>query len=368
MKSQRRHELQTNELAAMYDKHADEIKSGGKIAAGVVAVLVIGFAIWAYMSSSQQARLAKGWEAFDEARSGAGADTEALEEMAGEFSDTLPALWAQKTAADRKLATGMQELRVNRDDATEKIDEAIEVYEKIVGERAGDTMFQQQCLLGLGKAHESLSNVEEAKEQYKKAIAKNAASALGKYAQKRVDFLSQPKNAAWYAWFADQEPRTPAPPSIPGMTPGNAGDDLPAAPDISLEGDGLSFEGVGSSLENDKPKEGQTTPPAEVVPAEEKPAEDKPAEEKPAEEKPAEEKPAEDKPAEDKPAEDKPAEEKPAEAKPAEEKPAEDKPAEETESQPSADAGDDAASGDSESAESAEGSGEAGTDASTDAP
>ncbi|MAR12420.1 MAG: hypothetical protein CL681_20915 [Blastopirellula sp.] len=298
MKSERRHELQNNELAAIYDQYADQIKLGSKIGAVAVGVLVIGIAVWAYSSNSEQTKLAQGWEALDEALSGTTADTEALTEMADEYQGSPAGHWARKTAADRTLATGIQELRMNREDATKKINDAIEIYKDV--ENQGGTMLQQQVFLGLGKAYESLSDVDQAKTYYQKTIAKDSASALGKYAEERMAFLSNENNVAFLDWFAKQKPRPPAMPSVPGMTPGGAGNDLPAAPDISLDGDGISFEGIGSSLDNKNPP---AEAPAEAPPAE-APAEAPPAEapaETPAETPPAEgpaEAPAENPPAE----------------------------------------------------------------------
>ncbi len=289
MKSERRHELQNNELAAIYDQYADQIKLGSKIGAVAVGVLVIGIAVWAYSSNSEQTKLAQGWEALDEALSGTTADTEALTEMADEYQGSPAGHWARKTAADRTLATGIQELRMNREDATKKINDAIEIYKDV--ENQGGTMLQQQVFLGLGKAYESLSDVDQAKTYYQKTIAKDSASALGKYAEERMAFLSNENNVAFLDWFAKQKPRPPAMPSVPGMTPGGAGNDLPAAPDISLDGDGISFEGIGSSLDNKNPP---AEAPAEAPPAEapaETPAETPPAEgpaEAPAENPPAE--------------------------------------------------------------------------------
>lgn len=324
MKTQRRHELQTNTLADHLGQYLLQIEPYTKqILLGIVAVLAI-VAAWMYFSAQRQAQSAVGWNDFFGAF--AEHNSDGLEEVAKLHHDSNAALWASLTAADIKLAQGAGRLYSDRKEAVKSLEAAEKLYLDVEKRADSQKLLLRRAQFGLGQTYESLSDVKKAR-QYYEIVGKEAPdSALGKAAKKRFDALSQKPTEEWYAWFEKAEP--PPPPRDPNL-------DSPVGPgglDLSPDRPDLSFPGseVSKALTTPAPEEGPSLEPAApATTPSEKPADTSP--EKPAE-KPAEapaEKPAADADVPPEPAEEKPAEpaENPAEEKAAEEKPADSKPA-----------------------------------------
>lgn len=323
MKSERRHELQTNELADWVGNYVEVCRPYLKTATAVVlAVAAIGLA-YAIVSQRQEAAAGLSWEAYFKAvwqRDQKEAGTE-LQRLAEREKGTLPGLWALETEADLDLESGVQKLFRDRDEAMRDLDRAIEHYRAVEKQAAPYPELLARCRYGLAQALEAQGELSEARSKYEEVAKANANSALGKMAERRLKGIKGDHMADFYTWFAKQTPPPPGKPGGTGLPPLNL-DDLPDRPDLSF--------GSGKDGEDSKK-------PATDVPAEEGDAEkptDKPGD-KPADK--SEDKPADkptDKP-EDKPA-DKPSD-KPSD-KPADdagEKPA-DKPAEKPAEKPAA--------------------------------
>src|SRR5690349_230264 len=102
MKSERRHELQTNELADRLAKYVDDVKPYTKAILGAVIAVVVLFLAYSVWSQQQTTRAGHGWaELFnvvstnDPFRRDASAMAEELEKVAQRNKGTLPGLWAQ---------------------------------------------------------------------------------------------------------------------------------------------------------------------------------------------------------------------------------------------------------------------------------
>lgn len=362
MKSERRHELQTNTLA---DRIGDEMNTHGErlklVGAGLIALFAIIFA-YLYISQQSEARLASRWSLFFQAVNSTDRGA-ALERVAEEFKssnrvNSKPALWTLQSLADIKLAIGAATRFTNKEDSLKDLEIAKQNF-GIVRDISDNPLMRLRATYGLAQTHEALCEPEEAKKLYEEVKQQAGDSALATAAEEAISRIDQLQADNWYVWFKEQDVVKPEPvnPNLPSSL-----DDLPDRPDLDFnvggglfQGGGLDLNSPGETTEDgssetpaetpgeepgneDKPAEETPAEPVNAKPAEEKPAEEKRAEEKPAEPKeapaeekpaePAEEKPAAESPVEEKPVEEKPAEEKPAEEKPAEEKPAEEKPAE----------------------------------------
>ncbi|MFO0904420.1 MAG: hypothetical protein U0939_15555 [Pirellulales bacterium] len=326
MKSERRHELQTNELADWVGHQIDKIAPYSKaILGGIVAVVVAAIA-FAIISYQQQTAAGLAWQSYLGALMERDVDSQVanLEEVASREGNTPAGIWAQQTQADLDLDRASRMLFTNRDEALKVLDRAQKSYENVEQAAAKNPALLERARFGLGQVFECQGSLEKAKAKYEQVSKAGTSDAFTKQAKKRLEAIQDPKVADFYAWFEKQKPAPPPPrggrnlpgglgglgaPGAGGLGSGGLGD-LPDRPDIK-------FPDFGAG---------------DAKPAEEKPTEEKPTEEKPADDKPAEapaEKPAAEKPAAEKPAAEKPAEEKPAEApaeKPAAEKPAEEKP------------------------------------------
>jgi hypothetical protein len=113
MKSQQRHELQTNELADKLGIWLQRIRPySQQIILGVVPVVVV-VVVGLYMNNQRIARAGAGWSDYFQAF--AQRDPQALSEVARLHSGNPAALWAEQAAGDILLATGAGQMFSDRD-------------------------------------------------------------------------------------------------------------------------------------------------------------------------------------------------------------------------------------------------------------
>ncbi|MEO8497421.1 MAG: hypothetical protein ABI614_20310 [Planctomycetota bacterium] len=235
MKTDRRHELQTNVLADWIGKHLQQVQSYSKTILAVI-LLVVAVAIGGlFLAQDQSARSQESWNEFFQAFGER--DPEALELVAAANQGTTAGVWARLAEADLKLSEGIGDLYTNRENAKKNLAEAERDYLD-VDVAATDTLLRERAWFGLGQVYESLAELDKAKQYYGKLVSSSPASALGKEAKLRADALSDPSTAQWYNWFANQTPR---PPAIPGMTEDFGLPNLPSDLDNLSDRPDLSF-------------------------------------------------------------------------------------------------------------------------------
>ncbi|MGB0599101.1 MAG: tetratricopeptide repeat protein, partial [Rubripirellula sp.] len=307
MKTERRHELQQNDLAVYLNKINKSIEPHSRLIAVAVGVLFVAFIGYAFYSSQQTGNRS---EATLELIEGAGKqDAEVLARINDSFPSTIAGQWARLYQGQGYLVDGMRALYTDRKEAEGLFQDAQSAFEKVL-ETGKDRLLVSRANLGIAQSKEAFGDLEGAKEAYEAVKAANESEAMVELANSRIEALSKPETEAFMTWFADQDfsPAVPSPadPSLPPSTtiPGLPGFDLPilqgamegASEERDLEG-GISLPEVGgetvsgedSSQEGAKeeslqlPTGGTTEEPA---PATEEPA---PATEEPA---PATEEPA----------------------------------------------------------------------------
>jgi tetratricopeptide (TPR) repeat protein len=292
MKSEKRHELQKNELAEWMGEQLEAARPHAfAIVLGIV--LVIGaIVLFVAYSGAGGAAGAVAWNKYFSALNERDPSA-ALDQLASAEAGTPVGLWATQSYGDHFLTSATMEMFRDRDTAKKSLEKAETAYKKVES-AASDPLLKSRARLGLGKVYESLNQTEEAAKWYKLVADTQKDTAIGKAAAKAAERMADPREIAALAWFAQQKPRLPTPTPGAGSPLPGLPNDLPERPDLSLPG--LGLDGIGAEKPESPavefPKPGETKPP------EEKPAE-KPAEPKPAE-PPAVAKPAE-KPAEPKP-------------------------------------------------------------------
>jgi hypothetical protein len=280
MKSDRRHELQQNELADWLGQHLEMLKPHGtSILLGLVtaAVVVLG-GMWYFSGESSAA--AQSWSsyfgAFNQREPG-----KALEQLVKDKPGTQTALWAQQAIGDMNLAQGAAMLFSDRAEAQKMLQKAQDTY-KLVEAAAGDPGLKARAQFGMAKVLESLCKPEEAAKYYQLAADTQKDTAIGKAAAADAQRMKDDRQVALLAWFASQTPKKPAPiPGVGGSTPGLPSD-LPERPDIGLPS-GLGLGNLGAGTPASPPP--AFPPPADTPPAEPKAAEPKAAEPKSGEPK-----------------------------------------------------------------------------------
>ncbi len=237
MKTDRRHELQTNVLADWIGKHMQQSQGYAKTVLAVILLLAAVAIAGMFLAKDQAARAQVGWNQFFQAFSER--DPEALEVVAATNQGTTAGFWAHLAEADLRLAEGIGDLYTNRENAKKNLAEAERNY-LTVDAGASEKILRERAWFGLGQTYESLADIDKAKTYYGKLASSAPTSALGKEAKRRSDALSDATTAKWYNWFANQTPR---PPTIPGAAgdfglpnlPSDLGN-LSDRPDLSLPG------------------------------------------------------------------------------------------------------------------------------------
>lgn len=306
MKSERRHQLETNILADWLGKNLEALESHKTtIAVGFAIFLALGLVV-VFANSGADPAAANQWRSYYSAFVN-NDPTPDLEKFVKEQKLATPAVfWGKKALADRYLARGTQMLFLNQKEAKEKLEDAEKLYVEIEKNAGTQTDLRNEARFGLARTAESLGRIDEAKKIMGELVKLGNESSLGKAAAESLKRLENPRTVEALAWFAQQKPALPK--GHPNL--GGIGGDLPDRPDLSFPGQ--EKPKAPSSLE-DNPDDPAPKPDDKKTPAEQ-PGEAKPEENKPAETKPAEsnstDKPAESKPADPK-AEDKPVEKTP---------------------------------------------------------
>ena len=288
MKTERRHELQTNVLADWIGTKLETAQEySTAILASVVAVVVIVGAL-VLMSRRSEQKQATAWEQyFDASMTGA---SEKLGAVADKYPDTLAGHWARLSLGDTELAQGTEQLFEDRTLAKGTLERAVEIYTR-ARDRSGDQEILERSTIGLGRVHEALSQLTEARKEYEQLLSRWPKSIYATEARQRVDDIDKQSTKEFYDWFASQNVKAlgggSGGPGIPGLKPSGLPESEPAEPPFT------SPISPPANKPADKPAAVEAAPdkaaPAETAPTKpvEKTEPAKPAAETKAAEKPA---------------------------------------------------------------------------------
>lgn len=292
MKTERRHELQKNDLADMVGTEIDHVKPYLKTILGViVALLAVGFTIM-FLSQQQATKNAVAWGELYEVLGSP--STQDLEKFSEDHNRTQPGEWALLVAANSKLQEGVRQMFENRQDAEESLSQAKKLFQKVLDSAPSQVMIRQRAQLGLAKTFESLNEPEAAIPHYEQLVQSAPDTPFGKAAAERLASLKRLNSEHWYAWFAEQKP---APALDPRSTNPLNINDLPGQDNLRTPGGDLSLpnlleqglkdlEKKGGDIQLPSDNPGPTAPPT-TEPKTEAPATETPATETPAAPAPA---------------------------------------------------------------------------------
>ncbi len=221
MKSKRRHELQTNDLADRIGHVIERVRPYMTTALAVLVAFAVVVSAWYYLAANREHKMANAWRAYFSAGADPASDvTLQLSEVADNYADTPAGLWAAQTAADLSLSQGIRMLFSDRAAAETNIAKAKGLYKQVLDNKLTKSypMLLERARFGLAQAHETLNELKEARNFYQLVVDMSPDSPLGKAAKSRLDRLEDPEVEKWYNWFARQEP---APPQPPAQQPGS---------------------------------------------------------------------------------------------------------------------------------------------------
>ena len=294
MKSERRHDLQTNELAGTLGSGIEKVQPFVQYVVGGLVIAALAAIGWGVYTSFARKNAAAAWtEYYFTLNTG---DAESFKAIADKHPGSAAAVWAQQTAGDEYLADGIDALYRDRGQGTELIKNAIKSFEEVSQSAPSDDL-KTRATLGLAQAHEALGEIDKAKDLYQEVISAGLQPAITTVATNRVAFLNSQAGKDFYAWFDKLKPAPAAPPKMPGdlsvpPTSPNLQFDTPAIDTSKLElppvqGTTTAPVTPAPTGVDGKPIElppATTTAPAVEVPAADPPKVDPPA---PATEAPA---------------------------------------------------------------------------------
>ncbi len=233
MKSERRHELQHNELADWLIKTGAAFKPYQNIVLVVVLVVVVamlGYTIWSRQSAAATTRA---WdETSDIIDSG---NVAKLAKVTEDYPNTNAGCMASLVLGDYYLGEGCNKLFVNKATAQTDLNKAIEAYQLVLDQSTVPS-FQERATFGLARAKEAKAlpeDLKQAQQLYSDVVSKWPQGAFAAAAQKRLNDLKRPDTKRMYDRFAKFDPK-PAYSSEPGAKPVFDMNSLPSEAPVEL--------------------------------------------------------------------------------------------------------------------------------------
>ena len=248
MKSERRHELEHNELADWIEQKVTAIKNHTNTILGVLILVLAASAAYMWWLRNETLRSNMAWDGIAVAIDDESASD--LDNLAELYDGTNSGQWASLIAGDIHLANGCKVLLDNRDNADQELSDAVAAYSRVV--ESSTPMFRQWAKYGLARAFDAQCTFD-AKCNTKKAIAAYEAvvtefpkGAYASAAQRRLDDLKKPTTVALYMKINKHESK-PLSTGIPNPFGSNR--------DFNLDslGDGEGLGGFKSLMELDSP-------------------------------------------------------------------------------------------------------------------
>jgi len=230
MKTERRHELQQNELAAYLNKANTYIEPYSKqILAAVIVLFAIGIG-YAFYSSEQEAGNSSATFALLQQTNVAEVDPESLKaQVISKYPDTAAGELAKLYEGLALIQIGTRDLYEQPEIATESLNQGISVLTEFTAS-SDKKLLKSRGQLGVAIANESLGELDAAITAYKQVVAIAESDAMVEHAEARIATLERPSSTDFVTWFKGQDfSQSPLPPaSLPNTEPSIAPlDDLP---------------------------------------------------------------------------------------------------------------------------------------------
>ncbi len=167
MKSEHRHELQTNELSAGLASWIDKVKPfTGQIITGAVllALVYAGLAVWDARSAEKEKAA---WDAYALALDTSDPEMKSLQRIANDdqYAGTKMQEWAYMGWADRQVLNAMGSYLFDRKITKDRLQGVSDIYEQF-SSRAADPQIQNRARFGLARVYELQNKLDEARQQY----------------------------------------------------------------------------------------------------------------------------------------------------------------------------------------------------------
>ena len=201
MKTERRHQLETNELADSLAHWVEAARPYFRMVVGlVIAAIVLSF-VYAAASRHSAAKAQEAWDEYFQALNQM--SREKFDDLADKYPGTPAAWWARTILGDMNLDEGSNLLYRDRPQARERLNAAVEQYETVLKE-AKESAVLVRATYGLARAQEGLGELKAARESYLKIVTRWPTNALADAAQARAKDLKRAETQEFYDWFKQQ--------------------------------------------------------------------------------------------------------------------------------------------------------------------
>jgi tetratricopeptide (TPR) repeat protein len=232
MKSERRHELERNQLLAWLLNASEQVKPYLNKVLGGVAVLLLVILAFTLVNRYREGQASGAWDDYFASLSGA--DRTALENVAQKHPGTIAAHWALETLANLELESGCNLLFVNKTSANLELRKAVEHFQAVLNQARSPALLEQ-ATYGLARAREAQGDIEQAQKAYSEIVVKWPQGTYAEVAKERVDDLKTQATRSFYDKFAkfDPKPALADEPGTPGKKPPFNLDSIPDKPDAA---------------------------------------------------------------------------------------------------------------------------------------
>ncbi|HTU27514.1 MAG TPA: hypothetical protein VMF30_19045 [Pirellulales bacterium] len=205
MKTERRHELETNQLAHSLAHWVDAVRPFLNTILVLILAALVAIGIYTVAKSRSATANASAWNEYFAALGRIDGSTRLkLEDLGEAHGGTPVGWWALCTAADLGLNEATNQLFRDKMLAQDILRSAADHYQTVLGQTSDPTLIKRASF-GLAQAHECLGQITHAEEEYEAIVNKWPGTPVAKAAEKRAKDLKRPETRQFYDWFAKQD-------------------------------------------------------------------------------------------------------------------------------------------------------------------
>ena len=220
-KTERRHELQQNDLAAYLEQANKRIEPYSKqILVGILLVLAVGVA-YSFYNSERDAESSMATLQLIQNTNVPQVDPDVLGEINTEYIETSAGKLAKLYEGMALVSKGNQDIYTEPENAKESLTQGIEVLSAAAA-NTDDTLIKSRAHLGMALANVTLGDRDAAITAYNEVIDANESEAMVENATSRIAYLESDAGKDFTSWFKDADfkpAQMPNPdPSLPPMS------------------------------------------------------------------------------------------------------------------------------------------------------
>ncbi len=217
MKSERRHELEKNQLADWLADSINKVKPYQNLILGtaIVAAVVVAAYMWSARRTAKEA--SAGWDRFYQALTDETPDPANFDQICKQYPNTRLAEWSAAIAGDLYLSNGCGDLFKNKANAHEALRQASDRYRELLDE-SPQPMLKARATFGLARTYEAQGNLKKAIQRYGEVVDSWPHATHAALAKQRLEDLQRPAAGDWYDKFEEFDPQVAFAdkPGIPG--------------------------------------------------------------------------------------------------------------------------------------------------------